>query len=461
MANAYPKFLSFRRDTRGATAVMFAMVLALLIGAAGLAADAYRMYRARSEVQSAMDGALLAAGAGDATDGKAIGALIQKYLAANLAASDEIEAGTVTASYDASSRKLTTSVDASMPTMMLGLAGLSEVSFTVRSEAVRAAPGPLELVLALDTTASMTEMVGGVKKIDTLKSAAANLVNTVMDSPYASVGVVPFSAPVNVGTEYKDAAWLTPMPDQTFDYCVTSGGSGLHCEEEKYIPCVKDGVASTCWQQPSCTWEVPPGTPVCTKKTISWNGCIATRKGYETSIANPGNPKYPYSGNSCPSKMLNLASDKSAVTDKINALTTGGDTYIPNGLLWAWNLLSSEGPLKTAMTKAESEAKGGKKVAVLMTDGVNTLQPVDNGYYNMLDQQQNVDDTLRTLCANVKKDGIILYTVAFAVADSNVKSILKGCASDSAKYFDASDSAGLSEAFRKIGASLQPLRLSK
>ena len=38
-----------------------------------------------------MDGALLAAGAGDATDGKAIGALIQKYLAANLAACEAVE----------------------------------------------------------------------------------------------------------------------------------------------------------------------------------------------------------------------------------------------------------------------------------------------------------------------------------------------------------------------------------
>lgn len=456
----------FAANQRGATAAMFAMILVILIGALGIAADAYQLFGARAALRTALDNALLAAGAGAATASADLSPLIQKYLAENLSGEDGIGVGSPSASYDAATNSLTASVEATVPTVFMGLVGVPEVDMTVTSTAARAQPGPVELVLALDTTASMNEEVGGVKKIVTLKAAAVNLVNTVMASPHAKVGVVPFSAGMNIGTEYKDKPWVYARPDyEGQSDCTTTGGSGHSCYDKTYS-CMKDGFEGTCTQQ-ICSWEVPP-TTTCATIVRSWNGCVATRKNYENTIESPLSPKYPWTGNMCASKILDLSSSKGTVVTKINGLSGALDTYIPIGLTWAWNMLTPEEPLTAAQSKAELAAIGGKKVVVLMTDGMNSLHPSYNAdgsvslYTNTTSAYQiAVDNTLRTLCANVKNDGITLYTVAFAVPDESIKTILKGCASDTGKYYDAADSAGLNEAFVKIGKSLQALRIAR
>ena len=73
------------------------------------------------------------------------------------------------------------------------------------------------------------------------------------------------------------------------------------------------------------------------------------------------------------------------------------------------------------------------------------------------------DDTnqlTENLCANIKMDGIRLFTVAFMVTDPGIKSILEQCASDGQSYFDAENNADLVAAFRDISSKLRRLKLS-
>ena len=66
----------------------------------------------------------------------------------------------------------------------------------------------IELVLVLDTTGSM----GSGGKIAALKSAAKKMVDTLFDGKATSdtlkIGVVPFAAAVNIGSDKLNSGWL-------------------------------------------------------------------------------------------------------------------------------------------------------------------------------------------------------------------------------------------------------------
>ena len=463
-------FGRFCRNEAGSISIIFALMLVAILAIAGAAYDVTQAFQARSALQAAADGAALAAGADATTDKGKMHELAQKYLKENKPPASVIKMGALTTDFNAATKTVSATVEGEAPMAFMGVVGISSVKITAVSQVKRSEPGPLELVLALDTTASMDELVGGTRKIVTLRAAAVNLVNTVMASPYAKVGIVPFSAAVKVSTSYKDKNWVFPKPDTMTTSCTTKtlvSGSGYSCTPTSY-PCTSDGIATTCTST-TCSWAVPPVTSTtCTPVVSSWNGCLSSRKGYEDSIESPTNPKYPWTGNMCAQEMMELSDSKTALTTKINGLSPFLDTYIPFGLVWAWNMLTPEEPLTSAKTKAEMEEVGGKKVIVLMTDGLNSLSPSysadgSTAMYSTTSATKlaAADNAVKKLCANIKKDGIILYTVAFAVSDSNIKAILKNCASDTAKYFDASDSEALKAAFSKIGESLQRLRIVK
>jgi hypothetical protein len=65
-------------------------------------------------------------------------------------------------------------------------------------------------------------------------------------------------------------------------------------------------------------------------------------------------------------------------------------------------------------------------------------------------------------------EGIIVYTVAFALADiaddtdrEDAAELMSGCASDPSKYFDAASTADLYAAFEAIGEDLASLRVTQ
>ena len=136
-----------------------------------------------------------------------------------------------------------------------------------------------------------------------------------------------------------------------------------------------------------------------------------------------------------------------------------GNTYIPPGLLWGWNMLDSNQPLIEAKTASAMASLGGTKALVLMTDGANTLS-ADPPYHGGTDVVKANAKTA-DLCGNIKADNIVVYTVAFMVTDAVAKDMLAKCATDSSKVFDADNSSELAKAFSEIGQSLTAMRLTK
>jgi Mg-chelatase subunit ChlD len=171
----------------------------------------------------------------------------------------------------------------------------------------------------------------------------------------------------------------------------------------------------------------------------------------------------------CASAITPLTNKVATVKAAITALTASGDTYIPSGLAWGFNMLSSPQPLTDAAAyDTTGQNRKPRKAMVLMTDGANSkLMNPSNGRHDVAPAPNpdspatQANNYTSELCKNIKSNNIELFTVAFNVTDSNIKSILKSCASDADHYFDATNTAGLMNAFQKIADALTNLYISR
>ena len=144
-------------------------------------------------------------------------------------------------------------------------------------------------------------------------------------------------------------------------------------------------------------------------------------------------------------------------------------TYIPAGLIWGQNVLSQSEPLNQGKAY-DPKNKLPRKVAVLMTDGENTLrfrnsdgrhiQPSSNAT-TAKGEIKKTNEVTKAICDDMKANKIEIYTVAFMVTDPDAKQLLENCATDASHYYDASDPAKLLAAFSGIAQSLAQVRLAR
>lgn len=501
--------MAFWRDQKGSVAVIVAVSTMILIMIVGAAIDLGTATHVRSSLQGAVDAASLAAGKADpvvdpqgmpkvAETQEALRVVAQNVFNANnavsrLATVDPVKI-TYTAPVGITPDTVLISISARMPTTFLSIFGIGSLDIAVESKSQRPQPGPVDLVLVLDTTASMaaSPASGGQRKIDTLKVAATQLVNQVMASGSANiqVGVVPYTSYVNVGLRNPVPDWVIPIER---DYCssYTWQFPGNKCTTWKY-DCLIDGVM----KQNACTGQdcTPLGKQICTGMSRSpWGGCIGARTvlnnvptniaantstdAFLDKISSPTDPKYSgqsllSTGNNalCPKPIVGLTTNRAGVLASIAGLVAAGDTHIPNGLIWGWNVLSPGEPY-AARTKEQLEAIGGRKVLLLMTDGINANSPrmIDGAYLangstslTLPWRDGSKSNTLTAdVCNNIKADGIQIFTVLFDVpAGSGIESILKNCASDpDTMSFNARNTDDLLRAFRNITDQLMALKI--
>jgi Flp pilus assembly protein TadG len=388
----------------GNVGVAFALTAIPLCAMLGVAIDYLRASNLRLDLQGVVDAAVLAAGAEGGDDEAALRSTISLYIDANLRTADRAALGAVRISFGKPAT-IRVEAEAVSQNALLKLVGIDRTPVAVTSEAVRA--NPLEVALVLDNTGSMS----GTREA-ALRKAVRELADTLMiDLADVKVAVVPFSQYVNVGLENRSAPWLKLRAIPA---------------DETWVGCVRSRVL------PLDTTDRSPEYPY----------PIMTQ---QTSLA---------PNQLCPTPLTPLTADKSVVTAAIDAMVMNGQTYIPAGLMWGWNVLSQDAPF------TEARAKGVRKAVVLMTDGANTRSNFAYGFHEGLDIPTAVRAML-TLCSNIKQSGIHLYTVAFdiAAAERAVVDQLRECASDSGSAFDADGSAALIQAFSDITRQLQKLRL--
>ena len=158
----------------------------------------------------------------------------------------------------------------------------------------------------------------------------------------------------------------------------------------------------------------------------------------------------------------------------INSLNATGNTMHDIGVLWGARLISPTG----IFADDNETAPNGDTIArhiIFMTDGKmepSTSRTTAYGNPDMdgkvgyapdgsWSQSQLADihnDRLDLICEAVKNKNITMWAVSFGLP---LNSHTRGCATGSARAFEADDSDDLSAAFKKIASSIAELRLVK
>jgi Flp pilus assembly protein TadG len=242
-------FRAFLRDRRGNYAMMMIAAMIPMMGGLALAVDYGEMSRQRQVILNALDAAGVATArrfVEGATDEELI-AYANDFFRANVGGIDPDKArlDVVLPNTDAGGGRVKLSARMTyhpyfLPTFqfLIGKNGTSEYDFQAQTEVQL--KNTLEVALVLDNSGSMDDKGSGSgkKRIDLLKDAAKQLVDT-MSAQAANLkqvaepvrfGLVPFAASVNVGPANSGAAWMdqdgiSPVHHENFDWTTMSSGN--------------------------------------------------------------------------------------------------------------------------------------------------------------------------------------------------------------------------------------------
>jgi Flp pilus assembly protein TadG len=482
----------FLRARRGNMAMIGAIAMIPLILAVGLSVDYTRYTSAHKHLQEIADAAALALAATEDRDQSRLHAVALDHVRANNNANRVQEIAIRNLGLD--NDRVTLGVEGAIRATFMGLVGYDRLPVAAEAVAERAIRGNAEIALILDNTWSMSATdAGGRSRIEMLKRAASQLVRELLaeDDGSLRIGLVPYAEYVNVGTNNRNASWLSVPADYT------EPGSERRCEmrntrsecveREPTYPCTRevDGITepATCGGgcRRSVTRTVAPYEH-CTgggsAREFKWFGCVGSRTVADTRLR-VDRPDVRYPGfversQNCLSRIMPLTSDRSSLLSAIDAMVVNVGsyrpyTYIPSGLIWGWNLLSPGEPFAGAEAYDTANVRP-RKVAVLMTDGENTLR-LNNGdgrhvrFSGSATQQANqlaaTNQDSRAICEAMKANNIELFTVAFMVTDPDARRLMEECATDAAHYFDARDADALVAAFSDIARTLRVVRLAR
>jgi Flp pilus assembly protein TadG len=408
MASLMKSAAAFRGDERGNIAIMFGLIMFVILAAAGAAIDFLRIDRAKTALAEAGDAALIAAarykGTHPAATDDDITKIAQKLFLSEMQNASEVKINGFNIAFNGAAQSFRLNVDADLDLLIMDIFGFGFQDVDTTAEAKLGEPPYIELAMALDVTGSMNSN----GKLSTLKTAANDLIDSLLsyESAKAKIGIAPFAQYVNIGTKYGGEFWLD-NPGKGWTGCVGSRAYPFNVQDNEYDVVKVPGV----------------------------------------------------NGAACPDTLVPLTDDADLLKDKIDDLKASGWTYIPSGTMWAWSILSPQAPFTDGVEYGKLKSLNGTKALMIMTDGDNTRAP-DYPTHNSTSKTL-ANSLTKEVCANIKAEKIIVYTVAFEVTDATIKDILRNCATDSSYYFDAQNSKALTEAFASIAASLRNISLSK
>lgn len=211
-----PVLKSFMRSERGAIAILFGFSLMVIVLAVGSAIDYGRAHSLRQEMQSTLDAGVFAAAKSMVLKGDDVNTTVKIFVSASELLKENITIDNVTGTPGTKS-EVSGTMTGRMPTHFMGLIGHTEIQMTVESS-VALGSSNMDLVLILDSTGSMKG-----SKLDTLKTAATDLVQTLYKIPKAKdiikIGVVPFARYVNVGLSNRNAPWINVPLEYSENTC--------------------------------------------------------------------------------------------------------------------------------------------------------------------------------------------------------------------------------------------------
>ncbi len=421
----------FIQERRGNVAILFGFALIPLLLATGAAVDYGRAMMVRDRMADAVDSAALAMGSWPDLSQADLTVKAQQYFDANYPPSTLGTVGKVNVSF--SGDDITVSVTGQVKTTFMGVANIDNIAVGASSTVTKKQRN-IELVLVLDTTGSMADALGSQTKINALKSAATQMVETLFagnsTSTTVKIGVVPFAQAVNIGSNNLNSGWLdtsayptnkTTDPNLYEDLDTTTGvgpyalyGSSKGLTNRTWAGCVRErGGAYTLTDDPpsagtpATLWvpyfapdepDIASGTNyandyLCDNASQCSNGNSTTAPSATCVTGTSTNDKRQcntakYKGKSVsststgpdwgcpPAPILAMTSTKSTVESAINALAPKGGTVLPTGLLWGWRVISPGAPFTEGTSYTDDK---WVKAIVFMTDGQNDVNGGTNG----------------------------------------------------------------------------------
>ncbi|WP_181704722.1 TadE/TadG family type IV pilus assembly protein [Chthonobacter rhizosphaerae] len=503
-------------DRNGTIGIVFAVAVVPLLIAVGAAVDYTRAASEQTRLQNALDMAALAAlsASTPATTADEARARLEEHLKADYGLDYKLTSFEAALSRTDGDRYVKATATVRSPTSFLGLAGIPDVPVAAASE-TRIGNDEIEIVMVLDNSGSMTAN----NRIARLRDAAGSLVDTVEATAHGTVryALVPFAALVNVGPAHAAATWIdtsgtAPSHSTNFNVGVNRLLLYSKMKSVSWRGCVEartgghDVTDAVPTPADKATYFVPSFAPdepdFSTNKSFSYmnnyltddvgSGCttLSGSAGDQTRQRNGckyngTTPKTAlvagtrYGPNMmCDSAAIQpLTSDTAVIDAAIGGMTAYGGTNITEGLAWGWRAISPGEPFTEGKLY---DAKGVRKVIVLMTDGENTLNAQTNinrstySAYGYVAEgrlgittgttsviQDKMDARLATLCGGVKAAGIEVYTITYDVSDTATRTLMGACASSTGHAYFPSASDSLTAVFEAIGKSVGKIRLSQ
>lgn len=508
-------WFSFLSDRRGNVATVVALSMGPICIAGLGAMDLARATSAKSQLQDALDAASLAAARTNAETDAELKAAGDRFLAQNLKLSSDFSIKT-TAFRFGENGKVISSAQLEVKPFIAGMVNGGMMSVGASSEVVRAG-AKLEIALVLDNTGSMNSG----SKLSNLKTAAKSFITTMEDVAEKSVepemvkiAIVPFSNTVRVdGATYRYASWIdqtgsSPVNDEIFttatgtqhanrfDLFAKLGTTWRGCVEMRRAPYDVDGTPPTSGATlytPYFAVDEPDRrtsgygeeyeNDYVSDGTSSSNWRV--RQGSVTKYKSTSGLGTGFGPNKdCAlQKLIRLSTDFGALRTAIDNLNATGNTNIPIGMAWGWNVLSPDAPFSDGAAYTDEKFK---KIVILMTDGDNTMDqrdtpndgtyagtgyiwqgrvlkasghPLTNGA-TAEERKEALDSRLALLCTNMKNKDIEIYTMRVEVT-TGTSTLLKGCASGVDHYYEVKDSSTLTQVFESIAGQIAALHLSR
>ena len=509
---------AFLGDRRGNVAMIFALSLVPVSMLAGGAVDLNQAMNARSRLAHALDAAALAVGVNTSLSNADALRIANDFMAANYPDNRIGTVTSITVTQDTDSDTVTVTGQARIDTIILGLAGIDHITVGWESEVQRARQR-LELVMVLDNTGSM-----GGSKIRSLRDSAELLTEILFDAADepedVRIGLVPFAATVNVGTEYEREWWLDPdaLSPQHGEWAGPNGVAEIET-------CSGWGWRRRCETEEI---EINHWDLFDELRNADWQGCVEARAiphDIEDTAPSTGNPEtlfVPYfapdepdnsyyyandylddeTGGDTEERMANIEKyenasvwssypNRSCTTTPITPLTStqrtienaiddmdaNGTTNIPNGIGWGVRVISPGEPFTQGTGYDDDEVI---KAMVILTDGDNVMTGrytdlmsdyeaygyARDGRLGVVSSSGNtlsnaLDDRTEAACDYAKAQGIRVYTITFQVNSSSTRDMMRDCASHPSLYFDSPSNEALRDTFEMIAGDLTNLRLSR
>lgn len=473
---SWKKLRNYWLCTSGAIAIMFGLTAPVVVGSAGMALDYAQSYLIQQRLSQAIDAAALA-GASSSTDAAKIEASIKEFFDVNYP--EEKLGFTFEPEVTVVGDQVKVTGKAYHETTFLRLIGIDKIDVEANTTVNREVRG-IEVALVLDVTGSMQG-----QKIKDLEAATKKFLDTIFsrvsNHNFLKVGMVPYSATVNVGSiapELVNEPIVPHRPDVIYDPS-NPGSQWAGCVMARETP---DDIYDTDYfdggKWDAYWWE---HTPENTNNNF-WDP------------AQGGSPTIPYVDNQgcndyenpnlgCPltNPIVPLTSDKNvldAAADAIKPWCRGG-TLGNLGMTWGWRVLSQSEPFEQG---AEYDSYLWRKAVVMMTDGENQLfdKIKNNGPDSDYSAYQYIDDdvlgttntgTGKTIvnerfvktCEAMKALGITIHTVVFgsSIIGRPTEQYYKDCASSEAHHHQAANGDDLVGVYEDIAKELSNLHISE